>query len=118
MSHVTDVILSIGWEEEGEGINEDEYPAVNVVNEWLDSKGYGKLKRVDQHGGGRKAAQVPVFMGAFNYLNILEFAKVVWAAPWAYRRQVQLFVQDEERFRELLPRILPPLHSLPDAAIG
>lgn len=68
MSHVTDVILSIGLLEESD---DAENPAlIAEINTWLDEREKGTLARVDQFAGGRKASQATIYLGAFNYLPI------------------------------------------------
>jgi hypothetical protein len=103
MSHVTDVILTISLAEVD--WKDDRCHVVETINAWLSESDYGELKRVDDFTGGRKAIQAAIFMGAFNYLNILEFVAKVDAAPWEYREGLALFVKDEHdaRFSDMTP---------------
>ena len=101
MSRVTDVILTCGCgEEEHRTSGDPEYyvPAVDTINAWLSENNYGKLIRVDHLVTSGKAMQATVFIGAFNYLDLKEFIKVVDASPWDMKENMALFVKEEEEW--------------------
>ena len=103
MSHVTNIILTLSL---SEGIDDDTcYPWVDVLNQWLTDRGKGELHRVDDAAGGNKAMEAAVFMGAFNYLDIPEFIKAVYASDWEDRDGLSLFikVQEADRFIDATP---------------
>jgi hypothetical protein len=107
MSRVTDVILTCGCSEEvgpEDGNPTYRVPAVEPINEWLLKNNYGKLVRVDEYVTSGKAMQATVFIGAFNYLDLKEFIKVVDAAPWDVKENTALFVKEEEQdtFRQVV----------------
>lgn len=93
MSIVTDVILTAHCVEDTEV--EGKYPAIDVINAWLTIGGWGKLERVDQHAGGRKAMQAVVFMGAFNMLDLERLMGQIAGAPWVSPEDVRVFVHEE-----------------------
>lgn len=97
MSVVTNIIIAFGFDEEEE---ENIFPAINSIDNWLESHGYGKFARVDHLSGGKKAMESAVFMGAFNHLDISGFRKMVSDAPWVYPGGVSLMILFEqgERF--------------------
>jgi hypothetical protein len=92
MSHVTDVIFACDLREEK--------TSVDLINDWLVEHEIGMLASVDDHAGGKKAMQSWVFLGAFNYLPIEEFASYVRSLTWCHPENVQIWIKDEhdERF--------------------
>lgn len=92
MSVVTNIILTCGLSEED---GEDVFPAVNEINAWLRERGKGELTHLNGNEGGRKAWEVDVFGGAFNWLPIDEFIQAVSAANWQNRDKVQLFIKGQ-----------------------
>jgi hypothetical protein len=99
MSYVTDVILvmPLGMEME----------LIPTLNAWLMSEEGGQcgtFADIGEHGGGRKAHQVEIFSGAFNYLPLQNFLKFLGALPvslfepyekYNEREEVMLIVRDE-----------------------
>lgn len=107
MSVVTDVILCVGL---GEEQGDDNFPAIDVVNEWLEREGYGKLNHLNGHEGGHKAWQIDVFGGAFNHLHAEEFVRRLLSAPWQEREYVQLVIQGEEDEAMEMVYLFPSQH--------
>lgn len=98
MSRVTNVILTAACAEDID--DNDHANAMESVNQWLAEKNYGEFARVDGNAGGTKAMEAFVFLGAFNYLDLVAFLAVVGAAPWQQPENVRVFVkqQEDERF--------------------
>jgi hypothetical protein len=104
MSWVTDVLLLTGLQE---GFDEnfetlEEIPAIKAINVWLEQNEFGTLDELHEHVlGGGKAMQALVYGGAFNFLRIEEFIRLVRAQPWQEPDNVQLLLknEDEGRFR-------------------
>jgi hypothetical protein len=97
MSWVTDVLLIFSLEELYDEEEELEIIlALNNINSWLKEDGRGVLANLDTYAGGGKAMQACVYGGAFNFLKIDEFIKVVKEQPWRARGNVQLLLKDEE----------------------
>lgn len=98
MSWVTDVLLVFSLEELYDEDEEDLkiILALNNINSWLKENGRGILANLDEHAGGGKAMQACVYGGAFNFLKIDEFIKVVKEQPWRARGNVQLLVKGED----------------------
>jgi hypothetical protein len=46
--------------------------------------------------GGTRCLETPLWVGAFNYLDVLEFVKHLRAYPWRYPERVQLLAQGDE----------------------
>jgi hypothetical protein len=108
MSWVTDVILIFSLEEEYDDDEEflDSVPALDNINAWLEENGYGILVDIGEFAGGGKAMQTNVYGGAFNFLKIDAFIKLVKAQPWREPENVQLLIQDEEESRFTLHTII------------
>lgn len=94
MSRVTNIILACGLcEENGEG----NYPPVNAINEWLLENGqHVGLKYINGREGGHKVWESEVFGGAFNFLDIEAFIRVVASAKWERADFVQVFINGHE----------------------
>jgi hypothetical protein len=107
MSHVADIILTCDL---GEEDGDDNWPAINHINEYLSSENKGVLTNIGKHAGGHKALQVEVFGGAFNYLDWEGFAQALRTAPWESPENVVLLVQDEHD-EILKPVWLNPKHD-------
>ncbi len=100
MSWVTDVILIFNIAEEYSNDMEllDSIPALDNINAWLEENDYGKLVDIGKFAftGGGKAMQANVYGGAFNFLKIDEFVKLVKVQQWCEPENVQLLIQDEQ----------------------
>jgi hypothetical protein len=82
MSWVTDVLLITGMQEAfGDDFEVlEEVPAVGAINAWLERNEFGSLDALHGHvSGGGKAMQALVFGGAFNFLRVEEFVRLVEA---------------------------------------
>jgi hypothetical protein len=90
MSRVTNVLVTAGIDE----------PGVPVLNKWLELENYGVLHNVTLAAGGSKAVEADVWLGAFNYLNLKEFASAVERVKWESPGSVAIFIkeQEDERF--------------------
>ena len=94
MSHVADTVVFTFLHEDG---------PMQEVQKWLTEENqYGPLVEVSDHAGGHKALQCQLWVGAFNYLDIDEFVRVVFAQPWKYPEHVCIAICDEH---EDQPRI-------------
>jgi hypothetical protein len=98
MSWVTDVLLIFSLEEfySEDGNRLESILALDNINSWLEENGKGSLGNLNEYAGGGKAMQACVYGGAFNFLKIDEFIKVVKEQSWRMRENVQLLLQDEE----------------------
>ncbi len=99
MSIVTNLILTTS---PGDGGSEDEHPNVDKLNAWL-CKAHGPaetLKQVDQCGGGNRALECDVFVGAVSYLDWAELIAAFKGIPWESSDCVQLMLkgQEDDRF--------------------
>lgn len=106
MSHVTQVMLTFAITEEKEGgwDSDTPYVVMRAINTWLVDEGHAPFKgRVDAEAGGEKCLEVPIYVAAFNYLDVDACAAMLAGLPWREPRQVQLWIcdQDDERFHEL-----------------
>lgn len=102
MSHVTDIILVTSIDDGG---IEDAHPNTDLLNMYLERQNKGKLLKIDNYAGGRKAMQCDVFMAAVNHLDMREFIEEFHKISWECKELVQLFLKDEEddRFAEYIP---------------
>lgn len=115
MSNVTNVILSIGHEDECLDVEPQvvpygllraivgEYKPIREINQWLQERGrgtFGDQITAANVAGGTKGFEARVFVGAFNYLADEEFIDFVLTRRWRYPESVQLFMKchDEQRF--------------------
>jgi hypothetical protein len=100
MSVVTGVIITCDL---GEEDGDDNFPAINFVNEYLERERKGKLNHLNEYAGGFKAWQMDVFGGAFNYLDHSAFADVLRSAPWREPDNVTLLIhgENDEAAREV-----------------
>nr|CAS02625.1 putative integron gene cassette protein [uncultured bacterium]CAS02638.1 putative integron gene cassette protein [uncultured bacterium] len=102
MSWVTDVLVLCSLEEclgENGFVPASQEPPVPIanLNQWLLSRGLGKLVCLDQYAlGGGKAFQAVVFGSAFNHLPVAEFVAALQSQSWAAPESVQLLTKDEE----------------------
>lgn len=100
MSVVTDIVLLTAIDDGG---IEDEHPNVDLLNNWIQAN-HGPaetLKKVDQHGGGNKAMQCDVFVGAVNFLDVPGLIEAFMVTPWDMPECAQLLLKEEqeERFK-------------------
>jgi hypothetical protein len=98
VSVVTDIILVTAIEDGG---FDGQHPNVDKMNEWFQARYRGaRLVKVDQHGGGNKAMQCDVFMGAINFLDVDALLAAFKAIEWQQHESVQLMLKQEheERF--------------------
>jgi len=96
VSYVTDevLIMPLGAEEQ----------LIPPLNAWLKSEEGGEcgaFADIGYHGGGRKAHQVEIYSGAFNYLPLEAFLAFIAEIPvirYGYDRkdEVMLIIRDEE----------------------
>lgn len=96
MSRVTNVILHVSILEDEEF---EDGPIIRVVDlnrTLVLDKLNTKFERVDQHAGGGKVFEAPVFMAAFNHCPTGIILSFVRRQPWAYPEDVQVFVKEEE----------------------
>lgn len=97
MSVVTSIILTCGILEDN--TEEDVFPAIDFINEYLGANNRGFLGCLNGKEGGGKCWQINVFGGAFNSLFWDEFSEVLAKAPWFEIENVTLLVslEDDER---------------------
>ena len=96
MSVVTDIILTTAVEDGGTEGNPQ--PNVDQLNRYLKVT-YGipnALMKVDQFGGGDKAVQADVFIGAVNHFSADEFTEQIGAISWEEPECVRVFMQFEQ----------------------
>lgn len=86
MSWVTNVILSVEI-----GTN------ISKVQEYLKPRTLAQLAKVDHYGGGDKAMEVDLYIGAFDYLILDDLIAVVETLSGDLTFMVQ--EQDDENFR-------------------
>lgn len=105
MSLVTNCILSFS-------ISETEKERIEEVNSFFDCKPF--ISCADEslpNGwyGGTKYLETPIYIGAFNYFNKVDFINHLVNIEWYYPEDVQLIIeeQDDARFRIIE---LPPIH--------
>ena len=99
MSWVTDVVLCASHLERfDEDLRLTEtIAAVDEINRWLQEQGFGKLADLSEHmSTSGKAAQSPVYGGAFNYLDVGAFKRFVLSRRWQMPESVLLLLSDEE----------------------
>jgi hypothetical protein len=114
MSVVTDVIVLVSLAEEDP---EDTFPPIDKINNWLLAHGqYVGLNHLNGNEGGHKAWQADVFGGAFNHLDISEFARMVAMVQWKSPDRVQLLVKGEEDEVWGLVNIVAPYQSRQSSA--
>ena len=101
MSWVTDVLLTFSLEElyDEDGEEVESIIALDTINSWLKEESKGVLHNLDQYAGNGKAMQACVYGGAFNFLKIDEFIKVVKEQPWRSPENVQSLLKDEQEER-------------------
>lgn len=100
MSQVTDVLITIGAGSSRLGVDH--------LNAWINDNENPRGQQFDRRViyrscAGDKYMQSTVLAGAFNYLPLDEFVKVIESAPWECPEYVQLFIKEEheERFKEI-----------------
>jgi hypothetical protein len=102
MSQVTNIILSMGSQDEDE--DKRKIQEVNAFFEG-EQKGFVLVNDEDSpfHGwyGGSKFFAGDVAIGAFNYLHLKKFIEHIQTLKWEMPDEVQLIVreQDDTRFR-------------------
>lgn len=98
MSWVTDVLLlfSLGEVYDDEGQEIGEVIPLSNINAWLEEHGWRNLDNLDGYVNTGKPMQSRVYGGAFNFLTIDEFIKVVKAQAWREPHNVQLLIKNEE----------------------
>lgn len=93
MSVVTTIIITCSILEDND--TEDVFPAIDFLNEYLASNNRGTFKNITEHFGGNKYPQINIFGGAFNWLDMQEFANKLLQAPWFEPENVILLVNGE-----------------------
>jgi len=99
MSWVTDVILCLSVEERFQDHSDfsESCESLDKINAWLGEHEQGKLDELSEHVvSGGKAMQAFVYGGAFNFLDVEDFIKVVLSQEWKMPQAVQLLVKKEE----------------------
>jgi hypothetical protein len=96
MSRVTNIIITSDIAEEECGST-----GIIQVNEWLADSGYRPFHDLSDSDhkliGGNRALEAHVYVGAFNYFDLREFANAVCKAHWAEPDNVRVFIQDQEK---------------------
>lgn len=108
MSEVTNLILSFS-------ISEDEISKVQEINSfWNNGRGFKLISADFQRGrtffgkeyqkrwyGGEKKLETPLFIGAYNHLDLNGLIEFLKGLEWDRPENVQLIVkeQDSEKFR-------------------
>ncbi len=100
MSRVTNLILYIPYGEQG-------LARLAEVNAYFERDKIRPLVWVDDPAlprgwyGGSKMLETPLFLGAFNYLDLRGFIDYLKTLPWECPEKVQLIVreQDDPGFR-------------------
>jgi hypothetical protein len=100
MSWVTDVLLTFNLEE----IMDDDFnelescEALDSINAWLEQREEGKMDELSTHvKSGGKALQCHLYGGAFNFMEVDEFIRLVLSQPWKRPDSVMLLTKDEEQ---------------------
>lgn len=98
MSWVTEVLLlfSLGELYDNDDEEIEEITSLNNINAWLQENGWRPLDNLNQYVNAGKPMTSPVYGGAYNFLKINEFIKIVKAQAWRESHNVQLLIQDEE----------------------
>jgi hypothetical protein len=116
MSYVTDVILVMPL-----GVERTLIPTLDA---WLMSEEGGEcgtFEDIGQDGGGRKAHQVEIFSGAFNFLPLQNFLEFLGALPvslftlygeYNKRGDVMLIVRDENWRAPVMLRVGQTLNDV------
>lgn len=90
MSHVTSVILSVGYRESD---------AIEQLNEYLaDKEGTLLVQMKSDDCGGSKRWAAWTYWGAFNYLNVAALKLAIRSLAWRDTECVQLFIKDEGEY--------------------
>jgi hypothetical protein len=93
MSVVTRIILVTHGEDGAQ--RDGEYPNVDRLNAYLRLGEYGTLQRVEDYAGGTKVMDCNVWLGGFNFLNLISFLSAFDAIPWEYPEDILLLVKRE-----------------------
>jgi hypothetical protein len=98
MSWVTDVLLLFSLSElyDNEEEEIEEVSPLIHINSWLQENGLRTLDNLDRYVNTGKPMQSRVYGGAFNFLKIDQFIKVVKDQAWREPHNVQLLIKDEE----------------------
>jgi hypothetical protein len=99
MSWVTDVLLIFSLQEifSEEELEEQDLPTLQNINKWLQENNQTTLDNLAIHTiNSAKSMQSCIYGGAFNYLKVDEFIKIVKSQEWLYRPGVQLLIKDEQ----------------------
>ena len=99
MSLVTNVILSFHLLEARSESPDGEYryALMYPLNAWLTEQGYGPFgPDADRVAGGTKHLETPLYVAAFNYLDVDAFMARLRTLPWEYPSAVQVFLQTQE----------------------
>jgi len=107
MSVVSNVIFSFSISEYSYEKEEDDiYPNMEKINNWLQENSYGVFSvDVDAISGGKKHLETPLFVATFNYFNIKDFCNFVRSLKWECPDCVQVIIQEQEddKFRLIEP---------------
>ena len=87
MSHVTDIILI----DSGLHLHE-----VREINKYLQDNYNSGLQQIDSmFGGGNKAIQCDIWIGAYNHMDIDLFLNFFYSLRCVFKKEVQLLLKDE-----------------------
>ena len=75
---------------------DDEATAIDAINAWLEERNQPPLAEISDHAAGRKAMQVNLFAGAYNWLDEDAFIKFVMQQDWDEPEELALVVTPEE----------------------
>ena len=98
MSVVTNIILHFSILEkeiDPDSAQEDNFVLMRKINKALIQEGYGKFTEV-QDRYNKKALESPLFVAAFNMLDLDQFIEYIQSLPWNYPEYIQIFVQRQE----------------------
>lgn len=98
MSYISAVIVITSlWEETAE--DENKIPVIEFINRRKPAS-HGDLIQVDQYTNGKHPESL-IFIAGYNYLNLKDFKKAIYEAPWKRPEIVQILFRDqnEDRFR-------------------
>ena len=88
MSIVTNIILHFS-------IIEENSNTIDIINALLRKNNHGELGDGELSNKGGKHLESPIYIGAFNYLDVSALLDLISAIKWTEPENVQLFIQGQ-----------------------
>lgn len=92
MSRVTNVVITTGpsdWSDEADA-------GIHAVQTWLEANGHPKLAEISDKAAGRKAFEVELWAGAYNWIDEEGLVSTIRTAPWRTPDEVAVIVIRQE----------------------